>query len=126
MSVHLMALLATPPRHSARRMQQPTQAVLSPPFPVDGQTTQRLQAVLQTDWAYASDPHDELRATVAICTQECRARGMSAEATILTVKAFVRHTAFHYGDGGRGRGVYVVDRLLDSIVTWSIEEYFRV
>jgi len=106
-------------------MPQTTLAVLVPPFPVDALTTQRLHAVLQTDSPHVSEPHLELRETIIICTRQCRALGMSAEATILTVKALVRYTAHRNTDGAIGQSAYVADRLLNSIVTWSIAEYYR-
>ncbi len=95
------------------------------PFPValsDG-------AELRSALAGAVFRHDEtnalLRTAVEACVRSLRTQGMSPEGTVITLKAFVRHTALGSPQPQRPRSVTAADFFMEDIVHWTILEYFR-
>src|SRR5690242_13640565 len=79
--------------HADVRVPASVPAVERPPFPFDLPVSQRVEMALER----AIDRHDdtviELRWAVEACARSLRDQGMSPEATIVTLKAFVKHSA---------------------------------
>jgi hypothetical protein len=96
--------------------------VESPPFPFEPAAEQRARLAL----VEAVRRHDEAQAVwlsaVGNCVRSLKAQGMSPEAMIVTMKAFVRHAAVT-DLARRGTGVSRV--LMEEIIGRCITEYYR-
>jgi hypothetical protein len=71
-----------------------------------------------------ADALEALQAAIAECVRNLRSQGMTPEATLLTMKAFIRHTAGTHPPPGR-HAAWLPEPLLENIVRWCINEYFR-
>lgn len=100
-------------------------AIESPPFPFDVAASADVALAL----AQAIRQHDEtvarLRRAVAACTTSLRAQGMAAEAVLITMKAFVKHTAVAHPLSNPEGEWWVADAWMDDIIKWCIIEYYR-
>jgi|SRR5688572_20065557 hypothetical protein len=96
--------------------------VESPPFPFEAVAERRARLAL----VEAVRRHSEVEAiwlnAVADCVRSLKSQGMSPEAMIITMKAFVRHASVT--DLAR-RGSGVSRPLMEQIIEWSIMEYYR-
>jgi len=98
------------------------QPVESPPFPFDVAAERRARLAL----VEAVRRHNEVESiwlnAVTDCVRSLKAQGMSPEAVIITMKAFVRHASVT--DLAR-RGQGVSRALMEQIIEWSIAQYYR-
>ena len=82
-----------------------------------------------TALAAAVRTHDaamrELQAAIEVCVAELHVLGMQPEVALVTMKAFVRHTAAVHPPPGHARSRDAADALMDDIVHWCIDGYFR-
>jgi hypothetical protein len=99
------------------------QAVIAPPFPVDASASAHLTNAL----VEATRRHDrsliELRKALRSCVWSLRDQQMTAENTILTMKALLRDSAARQSNPRSGHPV-ALDHWMDDLVTWCIEDYF--
>ena len=127
------ALLATPFSNPEMRVTPQLSAVESPPFPFESTAVERLrgsllQAVRKHEATLAG-----LRMAVEDCVRHLRAAGMTPEAMLVTMKAFIRHTAVAQATSGGTRQAtkagdvptWLSDPLMERIVGWCIAEYFH-
>ena len=96
--------------------------VESPPFPFDPASEERARIALVEAARRYEETQSVLFAAISDCVQHLRAQGMPPEAMIITMKAFVRHTAY---TDPRIRGT-VARPLMEQVIEWSIHEYYRV
>lgn len=100
-------------------------AIESPPFPFDTATLKDVAWAL----AQAIRQHDEtvakLRGAIAGCTTSLRTQGMTAEAVLITMKAFVKHAAVAHPLSNPEGAWWVADAWMDDIIKWCIVEYYR-
>jgi GNAT superfamily N-acetyltransferase len=98
------------------------QPVESPPFPFDVAAERRARLAL----VEAVRRHNEVETiwlnAVADCVRDLKAKGMSPEAVIITMKAFIRHASVT--DAAR-RGQGVSKALMEQIIEWCITEYYK-
>jgi hypothetical protein len=98
------------------------QPVESPPFPFDVAAERRARLAL----VEAVRRHNEVETiwlnAVADCVANLKAQGMSPEAMIITMKAFVRHASVT--DVAR-RGQGISRPLMEQIIEWSISQYYK-
>jgi hypothetical protein len=100
-------------------------AVLVPPFPVDSATCADLAAAL----ASAIREHDRvlvaLREAINACVCSLRDdQAMQPETVVITMKALLRHSVKTDAES-RTKDLAVVDRWMEGMVTWCIEDYYR-
>jgi hypothetical protein len=67
----------------------------------------------------------ELQAAIEGCVRSLRDQGMTAGAVIITMKAFVRHAMQVAPPLGFVLSADAVAPLMDRIVTWCIDEFYR-
>ena len=67
---------------------------------------------------------DNLQVAIANCMRGLRAEGMRCEAALLTMKASVRHMARKHARESES-GILYAYPLMDQIVRWSIDEFYR-
>ena len=96
-----------------------------PPFPLTPAASARVGIAL----AAAVRTHDaamrELQTAIEGCVAELHGQGMLPEVALVTMKAFVRHTAVLHPPPGRTPSRYAADAFMDEIVHWCIVAYFR-
>jgi hypothetical protein len=96
--------------------------VESPPFPFDAAAEKRARVALVEAARRYEETQTVLFSTITECVRALRKQGMSPEAMVITMKAFVRHAAFNE-PGSRGT---VARPLMDQVIEWCIHEYYRV
>lgn len=103
------------------QQQQPS-PVESPPFPFEPAAEKRARlAVVEAARRY-EETQTALFHAISDCVRALRDQGMTPEAMVITMKAFVRHTVFTDADH---RGT-VARPLMDQVIEWCIHEYYRV
>lgn len=100
-------------------------AIESPPFPFDATISQDVAWALALAIRQQDETVAKLRAAVAGCTTSLRTQGMSAEAVLITMKAFVKHTSVAHPLSNPEGEWWVADAWMDDIVKWCIIEYYR-
>lgn len=101
-------------------MQDWTAPVLAPPFPFATATGEGLEIALRRALVAYTASRSALRDAVEECVRSLRAQHMSPEGTIITIKAFVRHTVL----SDPARRSSDADHFLDHIVHWTVVAYF--
>jgi hypothetical protein len=66
-----------------------------------------------------------LQSAVEACVTEMRGKGLPPEAMIVTMKAFIRHTAASHPPPGNLASSWAADAYLEEIIKWSIAQYYR-
>jgi hypothetical protein len=98
-------------------------AVREPPFPLTPSASARVELAL----AGAFRRHDtaivELRSAIEACVRELQQQGMLPEAMVVTMRAFMQHTASH-PSAAHPVAARVATLLLDQIIHWSILAYY--
>lgn len=108
-------------------------AVESPPFPFESTAVERLRGALLQAVRRHEATLAGLRMAVEDCVRHLRAAGMTPEAMLVTMKAFIRHTAVVQAASGvtvpatRAGDMppWLSDPLMERIVGWCIAEYFH-
>jgi hypothetical protein len=122
-SVGSLALLAALHEAEWFGMASSPGAVVRPPFPLDASASATLAAAL----VEAIRRHDrrllQLRNALCACVWSLRDQQMTAENTVITMKALLRHTAAHDNMNNTGQ-LAAIDHWMDDLVTWCIEDYF--
>jgi hypothetical protein len=103
-------------------MPSPAAPVESPPFPFEPASEKRARIALMEAARRYEETQGVLFSAIADCVRNLRAQGMTPEAMIITMKAFVRHAAYTEA-GGRGT---IARPLMDQVIEWCIHEYYRV
>jgi hypothetical protein len=100
-------------------------ASYEPPFPLTPVASARVGNALTA----AVRTHDaamrELQAAIAVCVAELHVLGMRPEVALVTMEAFVRHTATTHPPPGHAPSRGAADALLDDVAHWCIDSYFR-
>jgi hypothetical protein len=102
----------TSPRHSA--------SFASAPVPSLGTIALLADAVRRRD---ATQP--ELRNVIEGCVRLLRDQGMTAGAMLITMKALVRQSMEQAPPLGHHPSADVAESLMDRIVSWCVEEFYR-
>jgi hypothetical protein len=97
---------------------------VSPPFPLEAVSADRVRVALTESVRRHAATLQALEKAVGECVRYLRSQGMSAEATLLTMKAFIRHTAVMHPPAGRDPQ-WLPEPLLENIVRWCINEYYH-
>ena len=105
----------TPERHHAYR---------EPPFPFDGAAEDQFQKALEAAALRNIKSLDALRDAVRVCVRELHRAGMTPEGVILTMRAYLRHTAKTHFDIPIGEGDWELDSICEQFATWCIEDYY--
>lgn len=100
-------------------------AVESPPFPFNDTACGNVALALAEAIREQDRSAAKLRQAIAGCTRSLRSLGMLPEAVLITMKAFVKHTAVAHPLSGPDAAWWVADAWMDDIVKWCIVEYFR-
>jgi hypothetical protein len=108
-------ILMTPERHDAYR---------EPPFPFDGATEDQFQKALAAAALRNIKSLDSLRNAVRVCVQELHRAGMTPEGAILTMRAYLRHTARTHFDIPIGERNWELDSICEQFAAWCIEDYY--
>ena len=95
--------------------------VESPPFPFEPASEKRARVALVEAARRYEETQSVLFTAISDCVRHLRAQGMSPEAMVITMKAFVRHAAYTE-PGARGT---IARPLMDQVIEWSIHEYYR-
>ena len=67
-----------------------------------------------------------LQRAVEACAAELRDKRVPPEKMLITMKAFIRHTATSHPPPGNPASSWAADGYIEQIVRWSIAEYYRV
>jgi hypothetical protein len=100
-------------------------AIESPPFPFDAATSKDVAGALAQAIRKQDETVEKLRHAVAACTTSLRTQGMSPEAAVITMKAFVKHAAVAHPLSNPEGAWWVADAWMDDIIKWCIIEYYR-
>ena len=99
-------------------------AVESPPFPLEPASADRVRATLADAVRRHAETLETLEQAVGECVRYLKAQGMAPEAMLLTMKAFIRHTAITTPPPGRPV-TWLPEPLMENIVRWCVNEYYR-
>lgn len=97
-------------------------AVQSPPFPFEAAAERRARLALVEAVRRHNQAETIWLNAVTDCVRSLKAQGMTPEAMVITMKAFVRHASVT-NLASRGEGVSRV--LMEQIIEWSIAQYYR-
>lgn len=106
-------------------MIESTPAVEAPPFPLDVGLVDDVEAALEAAIRRNDAATARLRMTIERCAVALREQGMTAENVLITMRAFVRHSAAAHPPVGMPREHWSADAWLTDIIHWSLVEYFR-
>lgn len=95
-----------------------------PPFPFGGATQADFEHGVANAAARPAIPHSLLHAAVRVCVTELKSRGMSPEGVLITMKAYLRHTAKTHFLLPDTDPRWALDKLVDQLSVWCIEEYY--
>jgi len=99
--------------------------VRSAPFPVTIAISDRVGHALGDAILRHGETQQTLRGAIEACVESLRTQGMSPEGVVITVKALVMHEANRPTEQGRVHRVRAADLLMQDVVGWCAEEYFR-
>ena len=105
-------------------MPQPQQLspVETPPFPFEPAAEKRARlAVVEAARRY-EETQTALFHAISDCVRDLRQQGMTPEAMVITMKAFIRHSVLN-DPAQRGT---VARPLMDQVIEWCIHEYYKV
>ncbi len=98
-------------------------AVREPPFALTARASARVELAL----AGAFRKHDtalaELRSAIEACVGELQEQGMLPEAMVVTMRAFMQHTASH-PSVEHPVAARAATLMMDEIIQWSILAYY--
>jgi hypothetical protein len=98
-------------------------AVRDPPFSLTPSSSSRVELALEAAFRSHDDALKELRASIEACVAELQMQGMLPEAMVVTMRAFLQHTADHpppaHPVASRAAAL-----LMDQLITWSILAYY--
>ena len=98
-------------------------AVEQPPFPFLSASTDRLRDALLEAVVRHREAETALYVAIGECVRHVRDQGMSPEATLLTMKALLRHTSGTSVIKGAG-SAWLTERRMSGLVEWILIEYF--
>ena len=96
-----------------------------PLFPINPGNTSAVELALGKAVRSHLDSMVALQVAVEACAGELRDQGIPPESMLITIKAFIRHTACSYPPPGNPASSWAADAYLGDIVRWSIKEYYR-
>ena len=96
--------------------------VRTPPFPFEPAAERRARLALVEAVRRHSEAETIWLNAVRDCVRSLKAQGMTPEAMIITMKAFVRHSSVT-DLARRGEGISRV--LMEQIVEYSIAQYYQ-
>ncbi len=99
-------------------------AYRTPPFPFVGATQLEFEHAVAKAAARPAFPAKELHAAVRACVDELKGRGMTPEGVLITMKAYLRHTAKTHFVLPHSDPRWALDKLVDQLSAWCIEEYY--
>ena len=119
---HVMALLAAPQETSEARMPH-LAAVREPPFSLTPRVSARVELALEAAFRRHDAAIAELRCAIEACVRELQQQGMLPEAMVVTMRAYIQHTASH-PSADHPTASRVATLLIDEIIRWSILAYY--
>ncbi|HKG91094.1 MAG TPA: hypothetical protein VKA84_04310 [Gemmatimonadaceae bacterium] len=96
-----------------------------PPFSLTLGVTEGVERALEAAVLRHDASMRALRGAIEACVVELHGRGMPPEAVLVTMKAFVRHTAVAHPPYGQFPSSWAADVFMDDIVRWAILAYYR-
>lgn len=97
-------------------------AVQAPPFPFEAAAERRARLALVEAVRRQKEAEAIWLNAVTDCVRSLKAQGMTPEAMVITMKAFVRHaSATELARRGEG----ISRPLMEQIIEWSITQYYR-
>ena len=117
----LPAFLAAPPTIEAAVAS--FAAVREPPFSLTPRASARVELALEAAFRKHSVAVAELRAAIEACVVELQGKGMLPEAMLVTMRAFLQHTAAH-PSADHPVASRAADLFMDQIIHWSILAYY--
>ena len=101
------------------------EASVIPLFPLNTGNTSAVELALGQAVRSHLDSMVALQTAIEACAGELRDQGIPPESMLITMKAFIRHTACSYPPPGNPASSWAADSYLGDIVRWSIKEYYR-
>jgi hypothetical protein len=121
--VDVLTLLAASTRHQCVPLF--IRPVEFPPFPLEDAASARVADALEGAVLRHDETRRELQAAIESCVRSLRAQGMSPEGTLVTLKAFVKHSAVAFPTRDTEGRKWAADSLMTQIVHWGVVEYFN-
>jgi hypothetical protein len=101
----------------------PFAAVREPPFSLTPRASARVELALEGAFRVHDSAFKELRASIEACVGELQGQGMLPEAMVITMRAFVEHTASH-PSAQHPVAARAANLFIDRIIHWSILAYY--
>ncbi|HJR65521.1 MAG TPA: hypothetical protein VJ802_03770 [Gemmatimonadaceae bacterium] len=98
-------------------------AVREPPFALTARASARVELALVGAFRKHDAALAELRSAIEACVGELQQQGMLPEAMVVTMRAFMQHTASH-PSAEHPVAARVATLLIDDIIHWSILAYY--
>ena len=100
-------------------------AAREPPFPLTSVASEHVCRSLQVAVRAHDRSMQELRTAIEACVAELYDQGMLPEAVLITMRAFVQHTATLHPPPGHAPSRSAADIHMEQIIHWCILAYFR-
>lgn len=98
-------------------------AVYEPPFPLTPRASSRVELALEAAFRRHDAAIAELRLAIEACVKELQQQGMPPEAMVVTMRAYVQHTASH-PSADHPLASRVATQMIDEIIRWSMLAYY--
>jgi hypothetical protein len=96
------------------------------PFPFTGRTQEEFVHALEAASSRTTRAILNLRAATQVCVKQLKENGMTPEGVIVTMRAYVRHTAqTHVPVPAFGEPNIIYEILCDHLAKWCIDEYYQ-
>lgn len=106
-------------------MQEFEPAQRTAPFPLRAKTSHNFEEALDRAVRTSVNSMLELRGCVEKCVCDLRGGGMGPAEVLITLKAYVRHTARTHPPLGQAGSSWAADALMDEITKWAIVEFYK-
>lgn len=105
-------------------MQQKPSPVRVPPFPFEGELQDKFEKALEAAAIHSYGKTDDLRYAVCQCVKELQRQGMPPEGVIVTLRAYLRHTAKDHFPIPPGSS-WALNSLYEKLAEWCIDTYYN-
>ncbi len=105
--------------------QQRSQPYRREPFPFSGPVEAEFLNALDATSHRTTRSISALQAATKVCVKQLKNSGMTPEGVIVTMRAYLRHSAQeHTSTPAPGESNVIYEILCDHLVKWCIEEYY--
>jgi hypothetical protein len=94
------------------------------PFPFGGEVRAKFEGAVEGAAERSRISLDQFHEAVKVCVAELKTSGMTPEGVLITMKAYLRHTAKTHRLITSSNPQWAFDTLAEQLSKWCIDEYY--